>query len=262
MQIIDIHTHIYPDKIARKATESVKDFYQLEGSTMDGTAQMLLERGREAGISRFVVLPVSNTPTHVRSINTFLLNQARSHDNFIGFGTVHAEMEGLMEEVEWILDQGLHGIKMHPDSQRFAIDDPRLYPMYEALQEKIPVMLHMGDPRYHYSHPSRLRKVLDLFPKLEVIAAHFGGYSMFHTARELLWDTDCVFDISSAMMFMEKGEAEYYINSYGAERMAYGTDYPLWDPVREVQRFQELKLTDDQFDQIAHKTAERILKLK
>ena len=262
MQIIDIHTHIYPDKIARKAADSVRDFYKLDGSlAMDGTVDMLLKRGAEAGISRYVVLPVSNTPQHVRSINSFILSQTAQHDNFIGFGTLHAEMEDLMEETEWILEQGLRGIKMHPDSQRFAIDDPRLFPVYEALQEKIPVMLHMGDPRYHYSHPSRLRKVLDIFPRLEVIAAHFGGYSMFHTARELLWDTDCVFDISSAMMFMEQGEAEKYINGYGAERMAYGTDYPLWDPVEEVARFRQLKLRDEQFEQIAHKTAERILKL-
>ena len=119
----------------------------------------------------------------------------------------------------------------------------------------------MGDQRYNYSHPVRLRKILGLFPQLEVIAAHFGGYSMYHTARDLLWDTDCVFDISSSMMFMESGVAEKYINSYGAERMAYGTDYPLWDPVKEVERFQQLKLSGRQFDQIAHKTAERILKL-
>ena len=261
MNIIDIHTHIYPDKIARKAAESIKDFYQLEGSTMDGTVEMLLKRGEAAGISRFVVLPVSNTPTHVRSINSFLLSQANAHDNFIGFGTLHAEMDGLMEEAEWILQNGLHGIKMHPDSQCFPIDDPRLFPVYEMLQEKIPVMLHMGDPRYPFSHPSRLRRVLDLFPRLQVIAAHFGGYRLFHTAWELLRDTDCIFDTSSALMFMERGEAEKYINSYGAERMAYGTDYPLWDPVREVERFSQLNLTDDQFDQIFHKTAERILNL-
>ena len=261
MQIIDIHTHIYPDKIAQKATDSVKDFYQLEGSTMDGTVDMLLQRGKEAGISRFVVLPVSNTPTHVRSINTFLKSQADSHDNFIGFGTVHAEMDDLMGEVEWILDQGLHGIKMHPDSQRFTIDDPRLFPMYEALQEKIPVMLHMGDWRYNYSHPVRLRRILNMFPRLQVIAAHFGGYSMYHTAQELLWDTDCVFDISSSLMFLEKGEAERYIRNYGAERCAYGTDYPLWDPVTELNRFKELNLTANQFEQIANKTAKRILKL-
>ena len=262
MKIIDIHTHIYPDKIARKATDSVRDFYQIYGGTMDGTVETLLRQGREAGISQFVVLPVSNTPAHVRSINSFILSQTAVQEDFIGFGTLHADMEGLADEVDWILENGLRGIKMHPDSQRFPIDDPRLFPVYEAMQDRIPFMFHMGDPRYHYSHPSRLRKVLDLFPRLQVIAAHFGGYSMFHTARELLWDTDCVFDISSAMMFMEQGEAEKYINGYGAERMAYGTDYPLWDPVKEVQRFMQLKLTDDQFDQIAHRTAERILKLK
>ena len=261
MKFIDIHTHIYPDKIARKATDSVRAFYQIEGSNMDGTVDMLLQRSTQAGIERYVVLPVSNTPNRVRSINTFLLEQTQIHDNFIGFGTVHADMEGLGDEVDWILDNGLRGIKMHPDSQQFNIDDPRLYPVYEAVKGKIPVMLHMGDPRYNFSHPVRLRKILDLFPGLEVIAAHFGGYSMFHTAKELLWDTDCIFDVSSALMFMEQGEAERYINCYGAERMAYGTDYPLWDPVTEVNRFLQLKLRDDQLEQIAHKTAERIFGL-
>lgn len=261
MQIIDIHTHIYPDKIARKATESVRDFYQIEGSNMDGTLDMLLSQGAKAGISRYVVLPVSNAPNRVRSINSFILEQTRDRNDLIGFGTLHADMEGLNEEVEWITANGLHGIKMHPDSQRFPIDDPRLFPVYDQIQGKLPVLLHMGDQRYNYSHPVRLRKILGIFPRLEVIAAHFGGYSMYHTARELLWDTDCVFDISSALMFMEKGEAERYINSYGAERMAYGTDYPLWDPVTEVKRFQSLNLSARQFDQIAHKTAERVLKL-
>ena len=262
MKIIDIHTHIYPDKIARKASDSVRDFYQIPGALeMDGTVDMLLQRGAEAGISQFVVLPVSNAPGRVRSINTFALEQSRLHDNFIGFGTLHAEMEGLEDEAEWILQNGLRGIKMHPDSQRFPIDDPRLYPVYDAIQDKIPVILHMGDPRYNYSHPVRLRRVLNAFPKLNVIAAHFGGYRMFHTARELLWDTSCVFDISSAMMFMERGEPERYIKSYGAERCAYGTDYPLWDPVQGVRRFQELNLTGRQFDQMSHKTAERILGL-
>ena len=261
MKIIDIHTHIYPDRIARKATDSVRDFYHIDGHNMDGTVDMLLRQGSQAGISQYVVLPVSNAANRVHSINEFILEQTRIHDNFIGFGTVHADMDAPLEEVDWILSNGLRGIKMHPDSQRFPIDDPRLFPVYDMIEGRIPVLLHMGDPRYNYSHPVRLRKVIEAFPKLEVIAAHFGGYSMFSTAQELLWDTDCIFDISSAMMFMERGEAERYINNYGAERMAYGTDYPLWDPVKEVARFQSLDLTDDQFDQIAHKTAERILKI-
>ena len=133
--------------------------------------------------------------------------------------------------------------------------------MYEAVSGRIPVILHMGDPRYSYSRPAKLRRVLELFPRLDVIAAHFGGYSMYEEAYTQLRDKNCIFDISSSMMFMPGGIAEEYINRYGAERMAYGTDYPLWDPVQEVQAFLRLKLTDAQFEQIAWKTAKSFLKL-
>jgi len=262
MKLIDIHTHIYPDEIARKATNSVRDFYGIGfGSSMDGTAGMLLREGKAAGISKFVILPVAIRPDRVHGINDFILRMTGQHAEFIGFGAVHAAMDGLTDEVDRILAMGLKGIKIHPDSQRFSIDDLRLYPLYEAVQGKIPVLLHMGDKRYDYSHPVKLRRILDQFPRLQVIAAHFGGYSMYETACELLKDTQCVFDVSSSLMFLPEGEAERYINIYGAERMAFGTDYPMWDPAPEVERFLRLKLTPDQFEQIGYKTAERVLKL-
>jgi len=261
MRIIDIHTHIYPPAIARKAAASIRDFYKLGTDTMDGTSDTLLKKGEEAGIDRFVVLPVAVRPDKVRHINDFILEQAAQEKRFIGFGTIHAGMENTADEAQYIMDKGLKGIKMHPDTQGFAIDDLRLFPAYEAIEGKIPVLLHMGDARYNYSYPIRLRRVLDLFPRLEVIAAHFGGYGMYETAYEQLHDKNCIFDVSSSLMFMEDGLAEKYINAYGTERMAFGTDYPLWDPVNEVETFFKLKLTDDQFEQIAHKTAERFLKL-
>lgn len=261
MKIIDIHTHIYPDAIAQKATDSIKTFYGLGGGGMNGTVSMLLQRGKEAGISRFVILPVAVRPDRTRHVNDFILQQLPQHEEFIGFGTVHAAMEDIAGEAEYIMDKGLRGIKMHPDTQEFTIDDPRLFPMYEAIEGRIPVILHMGDRRYDFSQPSRLRHVLELFPRLQAIAAHFGGYGMYEEAYGQLKDKDCIFDISSSMMFMEDGVAEKYINMYGAKRMAYGTDYPLWDPVKEVAAFKRLKLTDDQFEQIAHKTAEAFLGL-
>ena len=51
------------------------------------------------------------------------------------------------------------------------------------------------------------------------------------------------------------------MNHYGAERLAFGTDYPVWDPAREMERFLSLDLTMEQKEQIAHKTAERFLNL-
>lgn len=260
MRFIDFHTHVYPDEIAFKAAQSVRNFYQEGDNTVDGRVSALLQYADVAGIDQFVILPVAMKPERTRHINDFILEQVARQPRFYGFGTVHAAMENLTDEIQYIMDNGLMGVKMHPDSQVFPIDDPRLFPAYEMLQGKLPLVLHMGDPRYDYSHPARLRHVLELFPGLQVVAAHFGGYSMYETACTYLEDTNCFFDVSSSLMFMEKGIPEAYINRYGAERFVYGSDFPMWNPVKEMQRFLELKLTDAQFEQIAYKTAEYILK--
>ena len=261
MRIIDCHTHIYPEAIARKAAASIRDFYNLGDEELEGTAAELLRRGAKAGIDGFVVLPVGMKPAQVHHVNTFILEQMSCQSRFWGLGTVHAAMEDLTEEVRWILDSPLRGVKLHPDFQGFDIDDPRLFPMYEMLRGKKPVMFHTGDPRYDASHPRRVKRLLELFPDLQIVAAHFGGYSVYEEAYGILRDTDCVFDVSSSLMFLPEGTAERYIGGYGAERMMFGSDFPLWDPAVEVNRFLNLKLTQNQREQIAHKTAERVFRL-
>ena len=261
MKFIDMHTHIYPNAIAERAAQSIRSFYRLDGEGMDGTADMLLEQGKKAGIEKYLILPVAVKPEQVSSINHYIHSMTTEKDCFLGFGTVHAAMEDITAEAERIAAMGLKGIKIHPDCQHFDIDDARLFPLYEAVQGKLPMMIHMGDDRHDHSHPARLRRVLQMFPQLQVCAAHFGGHTMYETARENLSDTSCIMDISSTLMFMEKEQAERYINHYGAERLAFGTDYPIWDPVCEVRRFLSLNITQEQREQIAYKTAERFLKL-
>ena len=262
LDFIDFHTHVYPDAIAPKAADSIRVFYGFGEKAMDGTVKTLLARGDIAGTHRFVILPVAMRPDRTRHINEFILSQVAVEPRFFGFGTVHAGMENITDEVDFIRENGLLGIKMHPDSQVFAIDDERLFPVYEQIQGDLPIIFHMGDHRFDYSHPKRLRRVLELFPRLQVIAAHFGAYDIYEEAYDQLKDKDCFFDVSSSLMFMGEGVAEDYVNRYGAERFVYGSDYPMWDPVLEMDRFMKLKLTDHQFEQIAHKTAEYILKLK
>lgn len=261
MKIIDFHTHIYPEAIAEKATKSIQQFYGLEGGGDIGKTDVLLERGKAAGIEKYVVLPVSIKADHTRHINEFLLGETQKHPEFIGFGTVHAGQNNIIEEGEFILKNGLRGIKMHPDTQLFNIDDERLFPLYDYVGDRLIFMFHVGDKRYDYSSPIRLRRVLDNFPKLRVVAAHFGGYSVWDTAVESLRDTDCMFDISSSLMLMDEEQKCKCINAYGVDRLLYGTDFPLWDPVEEVQRFMKLKLTDEEREKIAYLNAERILGL-
>ncbi len=261
MKIIDFHTHIYPKEIAAKATKSIKEFYEIDGGTMEGTAEELLEKGKSVGIEKFVVLPVAIKADRVRHINEFILSETAKHPEFIGFGTVHAEQNNIIEEGEFILNNALKGIKMHPDTQKFNIDDKRLFPLYDFIGERLIFMFHCGDKRYDYSHPKRIKNLLDNFPNLRIVAAHFGGYSVWDEAVESLKNTSCMFDISSSLMFMSEEQKKKYIGAYGPDRLLYGTDSPLWDQAVEVERFKKLELSDADREKIAYKNAEILLNL-
>ncbi len=260
MKIIDIHTHVYPEKIARKATLSVCDFYGI-GSDNTGTTAELLEKGSRIGIEKYLILPVAVRPEQVVGINEFIKSECDAHSEFVGFGTVHAGMDNITGEVEHIKSLGLRGVKMHPDTQLFNIDDERLYPMYEEIEGRLPVYLHTGDYRYDFSHPRRLRRVLDDFPKLQVVAAHLGGWSVQDVAQEYLRDTEVLVDVSSSLMFMSPEKAVEYIRAFGTHRVMFGSDFPLWDPDKEFERFMSLPLTDYEKEQIAYTTAANFLGL-
>ena len=258
MEIIDFHAHIYPDKIAGKATKATGDFYDITPAH-EGTGDELLSAGKKAGISGFVILPVATRPDQVRHINTFIVNEEKRHKEFYGFGTLHPECENKLEEADFILKSGLHGIKLHPDTQRFNTDDKRLYEVFDYIQGKIPLLVHCGDKRFDYSHPRRLKEVIRNFPHLQVIAAHLGGWSLFDEAFEILKDTDCYLDISSTMMFLSSERVTKYIHGYGAERILFGTDFPLWDPQTEVHSLMQLDLRPNELDLISFQNARSIL---
>ena len=241
-----------------KATDSICAFYGLS-TNLIGSANVLLERGRQAGITGYVLLPVAIKPEQTHHINQFIVRQTDMHPEFFGFGTLHVGMNDFNDEIDYIQSSGLKGIKLHPDSQGFAIDDERLFPLYDRLQGKLPILIHCGDKRYDYSHPKRLLRVLNEFPKLQVIAAHLGGWSVFDEGFCLLKDKACYFDISSCMSFMSAKQIVKYIRGYGADRILFGSDFPLWDPVKEVELFLSLKLRTEEQERIAFQNAEFIL---
>ena len=258
MEIIDFHTHIYPNRIAEKASQATGNFYGIKPS-FNGTSEELLSVGRKAGISRFVLLPVATKPNQVRSINRFICDEVAAHDEFYGFGTLHADCDNLFDETDFIIKSGMRGIKLHPDTQGFNTDDKRLFEIFDYIQGKIPLLIHCGDKRFDFSHPRRLKNVIENFPHLQVIAAHLGGWSLFDEAFALLKNEDCYLDISSTMMFLPQEQVEHYIHSYGADRILFGTDYPLWNPVKEVASFKTLHLTYGEYEKIAYKNALEIL---
>ena len=253
--IIDSHVHIYPDKIASKAAQTIGEFYNIT-MDYDGTVEHLLQVGNAAGVDRFLVHSVATTPAQVSRINDYIIGEVAAHaDRFIGFATMHPDMEDPDAEFARCMDAGLHGIKLHPDFQHFALDDEAALPLYHlAAQAGLPILFHMGDKRYNNTHPAQLKRVLEKVPKLRVIAAHLGGFSEWDEAAALLVNTDVLVDTSSSLPFLSTERAAQIIRAFGAERCMFGSDFPMWRPDEEIERFLALPLTETERAQIAYKT--------
>lgn len=259
MKLIDFHTHIYPDAIAKKATESIENFYSMKAENV-GTADRLLEVSRENGIVLSVVLPVAVKPSGVAHINDFAAEMQRTHKEFYCFGTVHAGMENIEAETERLMNMGLHGIKLHPDTQLFDIDDKRMYPVYEMIEGKIPLMVHSGDYRYSYSHPERLRRVMKDFPRLVTVAAHFGGWSMPDEGVRCLSDMkNCFVDISSSFDRISLRKGAELVSVFGEDRVLFASDFPLGSPTVERENLIKMNISDDVREKITYKNAEGLL---
>ena len=256
--VVDFHTHIYPEKIAAKAVASIGEFYGV-GMQMDGTVATLLENGRNGGIDRFVVFSAAAVPAQVQAINDYIASVCREHPEFTGFGTLHPEMDDPPSEIERLFTLGLQGIKFHPDMQRFDIDNPAMMEIYACLEGRLPVIFHTGDYRYSYSHPSRLARVLDAFPRLCVVAAHFGGWSIFEIAYDFFKHRRCFFDVSSSLPFLGSRRAVELIQDYGSERFLFGSDYPMGNPAACLDEFMHLNLSYEDCERILWANATGIL---
>lgn len=264
MEIIDAHAHIYPDKIAEKASIAIGEFYDLH-MCYKGDVKTLLEEGKNAGVSRFLVHSVATTPHQVHSINEFLYSELNAHKEFIGFIALHPALseEEVINEINWGIERGFKGIKLHPDFQKFNIDDPIAYKIYKAAEGKLAILFHTGDFRYDFSTQERLVKVANEFPNLTIIASHFGGWSVWDksdTYKKLKYD-NVYFDTSSSLAFLEPKRVVEIIKMFGADHFFFGTDYPMWDAKSELELFNSLDLTLEEKELILGKNFKRLLNL-
>ena len=258
MAVIDAHAHIYPDKIAPKAVEAVGDFYNVD-MFGDGTADGLLAAKDRAPITHFIVHSVATTAHAVTAINDFIAKQCQAHPEFIGFAAMQQDFEDPAAELQRAVELGLRGVKLHPDTQKVNMDDNRLMRIYELIEGRMPLVMHCGDYRTDFSHPRRMKRILHEFPNLVVDAAHFGGWSVFDLAVEYLENENCFLDMSSSQKFLGRRRTRELCEIYGADRILFGSDFPMWDPSEEFEMFKSLDFPKADFEKMAWHNAERFI---
>jgi uncharacterized protein len=258
LRIVDIHAHIFPDKIARKAALAIGDFYDIP-MKFDGTVSTLLELDDKSGIDTSIVHSVATVPQQVEAINDFIALTVRQNpDRLIGFATIHPGYDSIEKEIERIISLGLRGIKIHPDFQKFNLDSTEALKIYEVIEGRLPILVHNGDFRYEYSKAKRMASVVKRFPKLEVICAHFGGWSEWEESADILEGHNVKVDTSSSLYALTPEQARKLIDKYGVDNVLFGTDYPMWGPENELEFFNNIDLSSEEREKILHGNAERL----
>ena len=125
MTVVDAHVHVYPEKIALRAAESVGDFYQYP-MFKEGSIPAMLAAVEGSPITHHIIYSVATKPSNVESINDFIAAECEKHPNFVGFMAMHQDYPNPEAEIERAIGLGLRGMKLHPDTQKVNMDDDRL----------------------------------------------------------------------------------------------------------------------------------------
>jgi len=262
--IFDSHAHIFPDKIAEKASANIAAFYDMP-VLFDGSVATLKRVCEESGVTGCLVCSVATKPEQVASINDFISRSAADSDGFMaGLCSLHPDMsqDELDSEIKRAVSIGLKGVKLHPDFQEFEADGAKAYKVYEVVGGRLPVLIHSGDSRFDWSSPKRLVNAVKRFGNMTVIAAHLGGWSEWGDAIKLLADRDNVYvDTSSSLYALDKATARSYIAAFGEDRTLFGTDYPMWHALDEIRMFRALELDEDVNEKILYGNAKKLFGL-
>lgn len=245
--IIDAHTHIWPDKIAPLALGGNR-VPGLEARG-DGTVDGLTRDMGQSGVGLSCCLAIANEARHVDSVNRFVAGLA--DETHFPFGTVHVGLT-VEDNLASLELNGIKAVKIHPLFQRFALDDPRLWEIFEAFGSDYAVITHVGEGGDDFtnglSSPRMIRDITRQFPDLRLMACHFGGYKILDDAEEMLAGADVVLETSwpPSLATLRPERVRALIKKHGAERVIFGSDWPMTSPAEEIRAIEALGLTDDE----------------
>ncbi len=265
--IIDFHTHIFPDKIAKKTIE----FLEAEGNVKaytDGTLEGLIRSMKENRIDISVVLPVMTKPEQFETVNRYAA-EITGRAGIISFGGIHPDADGYREKLDRIKELGLPGIKLHPDYQKTFIDDPKMVRIIDyAAEIGLIVLIHagidIGLPDPVHCPPSRSAQMLAGIdrPKAKIVLAHTGGYNQWDEVEEYLVGRNVLFDMSFSLGRITDDQFVRIVKNHGADRILFGSDSPWDGQGKTCEQLLKLDLTEEETGRILFRNALDLLGLR
>jgi predicted TIM-barrel fold metal-dependent hydrolase len=265
--MIDIHTHLHPDKlfVAIRGWFAKNTPWKLEHP---GTPKDVEKTLRSFGAERFVFCSYAHRTDMARELNAWLCATAVKLNRFgLPLFTVHVDDANYIEDAELALANGCIGLKIHEDVQRFPVDDERLNPIYRELSQRNAfVLAHIGPipwKRIEKEGVERVKRVATQHPDLKFLIAHMGApdtsdyLPLIDRFPNLYLDTTMAFSrLVRKDLPISKDNMEKYSGN-----IVYGSDYPNipFDYGKELAEIKGCQLSEVALKAILHDNAARLI---
>ena len=279
--IIDFHTHIFSPQTTVNRDEYIDNdpcfaiLYANKDARL-ATADELIASMDEAGIDISVITNIGWT-THEMCVETndyILESIARYPDRLVGFATVQPQSgEAAIAEVERCAKGGIKGIgEIRPDTQLFDLmDEVIMAPFIEVIrQHNLILLTHASEPVGHIYPgkgnitPDVLYPFITRFPDLTIVLAHWGGglpfYALMPEVKKAL--ENVYFDTAASPFLYQPQIYNHVIQLVGADKILFGSDYPLLAPSRLINEVRSLDLPEETTELILSGNAQKLLGIK
>ncbi|MBN2240019.1 MAG: amidohydrolase [Dehalococcoidales bacterium] len=268
--IIDVHTHIFSPRVkANRDLYTAADpcfatLYSSEKAAL-ATADELLENMDREEIDISVICNIGWTSHElcVESNDYIMESVARFPKRLIGFcSVVPDETDTSLVELERCLQGGIRGVgEMRPDVQGVDLDDAGVMESLVRMmvENDLVFLAHASEPVGHQYQgkgevtPEALYPFITRYPELKIILAHWGGglpfYYLMPEVKKA--SANVYFDTAASPYLYFPDIYKYVTQLAGADKILFGSDYPLLKPSRYIKEIDAAGLSPE--------TKERIL---
>ena len=282
--MIDIHAHIFPDKIAASTLEILRGKSHTTPFT-DGTLNGLIGSMKKFNVDYSVILPVATKPEQVIKINdnAAQINEKFFDEGIISFASMHPNFENFSGELSRVKNLGFKGIKVHPVYQDTNLDDKKfLRIFYRAAELDLIVVTHagfdIGCPNVVKCTPKMSRHVVEEIGEFKFILAHMGGWKNWDEVLNELADVKIFMDTAFStekipaqndgyhnaedLPLLDAEKFLEFVKVFGADKIIFGTDSPWTSQGTSIEFIKNLPIDDVDKNKILHDNAKNLLKIE
>lgn len=263
--IIDMHTHIFPEKIAERTLNTLAKTFHSDPFTK-GTADSLAESAEKAGIDLSVILPVVTKPSQFESITRFA-EQFRSKPLY-SFGGIHPASENYKKELHYLKEHGFIGIKLHPDYQDMYFNDIRMKRVIDyASNLDFIIVTHAGfnplSPDDVHCTPQMAKEVIHEVQPEKLVLAHMGGgLPLLDEIEEHIIGENVYLDTAYVLRQIPQERLLKMLEWHSYDKILFATDSPWSDQKTDADYLRKLPIAENQREKIAWENAAKLLQLK